>query len=176
MREWPAAEVIETARLTLEPLRVEHAAEMAPALDDVALHRFTGGRPASVEQLWQRYRQQAAGRSPDGTEGWLNWVVRHRASGAPIGTVQATVSPAGDRAGDRPQAQLAWVIATAHQGQGYAGEAAAGMADWLRGRGVRRLLAHVHPEHRASERVAERLGLVPTDVEVEGETRWASGP
>ena len=172
MREWPAAELIETARLTLEPLRVEHATEMAPVLDDVALHRFVGGQPASVDQLRERYRRQAASRSPDGTEGWLNWVVRHRASGAPVGTVQATIS----HDGDRPQAELAWVIATAHQAQGYAAEAATGMVDWLRGRGIRRLVAHVHPEHRASGRVAERLGLVRTDVTVEGETRWAGGP
>ncbi|MFL6127689.1 MAG: GNAT family N-acetyltransferase [Mycobacteriales bacterium] len=172
MREWPVAQVIETARLTLEPLRVEHAAEMAPALDDIALHRYIGGRPASVDQLWERYRQQSAGRSPDGTEGWLNWVIRHGASGTPVGTVQATVS----QDGEVRQAELAWVVATPCQRQGYAVEAAAGMVGWLRERGIRHLVAHVHPEHRASQRVAERLGLTETDVEVEGETRWASGP
>ena len=51
MLDWPVAELIETDRLTLEPLRVGHAAELAPALDDVALHRYIGGRPASVDQL-----------------------------------------------------------------------------------------------------------------------------
>ena len=136
------------------------------------LHRYIGGRPASVDELGERYRRQVVGRSPDGTEGWLNWVVRHRASGAPVGTVQATVS----QDGDRPRAELAWVIATAHQRQGYAVEAAAGMADWLIGRGIRRFVAHVHPEHRASERVAARLGLAATDVVVDGEVRWATGP
>jgi RimJ/RimL family protein N-acetyltransferase len=172
VREWPVAEVIETDRLILEPLRVGHAAEMAPALDDVRLHRYIGGRPASVDQLWERYRRQSVGWSPDGTEGWLNWVVRHRASGAAVGTVQATVS----RIGDLLQAELAWVVATGHQRRGYAAEAAAGMAGWLRGQGIDRFVAHVHPAHRASQRVAERLGLVRTDLLVEGETRWASDP
>lgn len=172
MRRWPAVEVIETDRLVLEPLRVEHAAEMAPVLDDVALHRYIGGRPASVDELSARYQQQAVGRSPDGTEGWLNWVIRCRASGLPVGTVQATVS----RDGQRRQAELAWVVATPCQRLGYAGEAAAGMAGWLRACGIPLLLAHVHPEHRASERVAERLGLAATGVVVEGETRWISGP
>jgi RimJ/RimL family protein N-acetyltransferase len=171
VRKWPAAEVIETERLVLEPLRVEHAAEMAPVLDDVALHRYIGGRPASVGELGDRYRRQAVGRSPDGTEGWLNWVIRCRASGQPVGTVQATVS----RDGRRRQAELAWVIGIPWQRLGYAVEAATGMADWLRGCGIPLLVAYVHPEHRASERVAERLGFTATDVVVEGETRWTSG-
>jgi RimJ/RimL family protein N-acetyltransferase len=170
--KWPAAEVIETDRLVLEPLRVEHAVEMAPVLDDIALHRYIGGRPASVRELSERYRRLAVGRSPDGTEGWLNWVIRCRASGEPAGTVQATVS----RDGLRRQAELAWVVATPCQRLGYAAEAAAGMAGWLRARGIPLLVAYVHPEHRASARVAERLGLIPTDVVVEGETRWTTGP
>ena len=172
MRRWPAAEAIETARLVLEPLRVEHAVEMAPLLDDVTLHRYIGGRPASLDELRERYRRQAVGRSPDGTEGWLNWVIRTRASGQPVGTVQATVS----RDGRRRQAELAWVVATPSQRQGYAAEAAAGMADWLRARGIPHLVAYVHPEHRTSGRVAERLGLIATDVVVDGEIRWTSGP
>jgi RimJ/RimL family protein N-acetyltransferase len=170
--DWPDAEVIETDRLVLEPLRPDHAAEMAPALDDVELHRYIGGAPASVDALWQRYQLQSVGRSPDGTEGWLNWVVRNRGTGAPVGTVQATVS----RPGGRLTAELAWVVATAHQRRGYAAEAAAAMAGWLRGQGVDGFVAHVHPEHRASQRVAERIGLTPTGVEVEGEIRWAGPP
>jgi hypothetical protein len=38
-RERPTAEVIETARFTLEPPRAEHTAEMAPLMDDTDLHR-----------------------------------------------------------------------------------------------------------------------------------------
>jgi len=34
----------------------------------------------------------------------------------------------------------------------------------------------VHPEHRASIRVAERLGLTATDIVVDGETRWTTAP
>ena len=49
-------EVIETARLSLEPLRADHAAEMAPLLDDEALHRYIGGHPATQRELRDRYR------------------------------------------------------------------------------------------------------------------------
>jgi RimJ/RimL family protein N-acetyltransferase len=169
-REWPTAEAIETARLSLEPLREDHAAEMAPLLDDDDLHLYIGGHPATPDELRARYRRLSVGQSPHGDQGWLNWIVRHRASGAAVGTVQATVS----RDAERLSAELAWMIATRHQRQGYASEAAAGMAAWLRQHGVHVLTAHVHPEHRASVLVAERLGLTATGIVVDGETRWTA--
>ena len=36
-----------TERLDLEPVEAHHAAELAPLLDDMALHEFTGGAPLS---------------------------------------------------------------------------------------------------------------------------------
>ena len=43
---WPRAEPLTTERLALEPLRPDHAHELAPVLADPALHAFTGGEPA----------------------------------------------------------------------------------------------------------------------------------
>jgi RimJ/RimL family protein N-acetyltransferase len=156
-----------TPRLVLEPLRVEHARELAPLLDDPALHEYTGGEPDSEEALGARYERQLAGHSPDGRETWLNWVVRDGASGAAVGTVQATV--AGD------EAELAWVIATARQGEGLATEAARAAQEWLRGQGVARFVAHVHPRHAASAAVARHLGMAPGEPRADGELRWAGG-
>ncbi|CAN5845036.1 GNAT family N-acetyltransferase [soil metagenome] len=167
---WPAAETIATARLTLEPLRVEHAAQMAPAFDDERLHEFTGGQPATLEQLRERYAKQVVGRSADGTQGWCNWVVRHRGTGAVVGTVQATLQAKHGRT----SAEIAWVVAVPHQGRGYASEAAAGMAAWLTKHGAQVLVAHAHPEHHASIGVARSLGLSPSDVIVDGEIRWTT--
>ncbi|MCM3660481.1 hypothetical protein M3148_05650 [Georgenia satyanarayanai] len=70
-----------TPRLDLEWLRVEHAEEMAPLLDDVLLHTYIGGTPATLSQLQAQYRRQVVGRSADGTERWLNWVLRRREDG-----------------------------------------------------------------------------------------------
>src|SRR3954449_683693 len=137
---------LRSARLDLEPLRVDHAAEAAVVFDDERLHRYIGGAPAGEEELRQRYAQQVAGRSSDGRELWLNWMVRHRASGALVGTVQATVRHRPRGGG---MAELAWTVATPHQHRGYAREAAAAMVGWLRHCGVDRFVAHVHPEHRA---------------------------
>jgi RimJ/RimL family protein N-acetyltransferase len=38
--------------------------------------------------------------------------------------------------------------------------------------GVEALVAHVHPTHEASVRVARYLGLTPTDLVEDGEIRW----
>lgn len=162
--------MINTARLTLEPLRVDHAAELAPALDDAELHRHIGGQPATLEQLHSRYEALVMGHSPDGAQGWLNWVVRRRGTGAVVGTVQATL----DRAAGGMSAGVAWVIALPYQGQGFAGEASDGMVGWLRQQGVHRVIADIHPGHKASIGVARRLGLTATDVVVDGEVRWSS--
>jgi len=164
---WPAAEVIETERLLLEPLRADHAVEMATVLDDERLHAFIGGRPATLDELRARYIRLVAGRSADGSQGWLNWVVRHRRIGVPVGTVQATL-----RSNGAVTAEVAWVIAAPHQRLGYAKEASAAMTGWLRHRGVEALVAHVHPSHEASIRVARYLGLTPTDLVDDGEVRW----
>lgn len=159
------AEPVPTDRLDLEPLRISHAAEAARAFADERLHTFTGGSPADEAALRDRYVLQLRGSSPDGRATWLNWMLRRRDSGELVGTVQATVRD--------DTADLAWVVAVPHQGQGYAREAALAMHDWLRVRGVARFTAHVHPEHAASSAVARALGLTPTDVVVDGETRWA---
>jgi RimJ/RimL family protein N-acetyltransferase len=50
------------------------------------------------------------------------------------------------------------------------------MAGWLRERGVAELSAYIHPDHRASNRVAEHLGLRPTAEIADGEVRWTSRP
>jgi RimJ/RimL family protein N-acetyltransferase len=167
---WPRAEPLTTQRLVLEPLRVEHAQEMAAVLCYPALHAFIGGTPSTEEQLSARYERQAAGQSPDGREGWLNWIVRDRETSAAVGTLQATISDTDQGR----SAELAWVIATSRQGQGLATEAAVAGRDWLRERGVEFFSAHIHPEHAASATVAHRLGLEATDRRQDGEVRWVS--
>lgn len=170
MHDWPAAEFLETPRLRLEPLRVEHAAEMVAVLADPSLFHFTGGAPPCEAELTSRYRLQAAGTSPDGREGWLNWVLRGDPADPPVGTVQATL-----REGDAERrAELAWVLAPSHQGQGLATEAADAVMRWLQGQGIRSFEAHIRPGHDASGGVARRLGMEPTSDRRGGETRWAT--
>ncbi|MEU6842343.1 GNAT family N-acetyltransferase [Streptomyces sp. NPDC046716] len=157
-------EPIRTPRLTLLPLALPHADEMAEVLADPALYTFTGGGPPSLGELRTRYARQVAG-SPDPDTDWLNWVLHVGTSGRLAGYVQATVT-------DGRTADVAWVVGTAWQGRGFAREAASGMAGWLAARGVAELVAHVHPLHHASAMVARDLGLTACGEDDEGETVW----
>lgn len=165
---WIEAAVLDGKRVSLEPLHVEHADELAPVLGDPLLHTFIGGEPADPVQLRARYRRQVVGRSQDGSQRWLNWLVRGREDAQALGTVQATVPEQEDGL----TAEVAWVIGTAHQGQGYAREAAGLMVTWPRRQGVDTVVAHVHPQHEASMAVARAVGLGATAAMVEGEVRW----
>jgi RimJ/RimL family protein N-acetyltransferase len=64
-------------------------------------------------------------------------------------------------------------VAVAHQGRGYAREAALAVQDRLRNGGIALFTAHIHPEHVASGGVARALGLSPTETGVDGEIRWS---
>lgn len=167
---WPAAPGLATERLVLEPVRVAHADEMAPLLDDDRLHAFTGGRPATLHELRERYARQLVGHSADASEHWCNWIARHRTSRSAVGWMQATVS-------GEPEAlvaEIAWTIAPRFQRRGYAREASAKVLTWLCAQGVGLFIAHIHPAHDASMAVARALGLTPTDQIAAGEVRWSS--
>jgi RimJ/RimL family protein N-acetyltransferase len=171
--EWLRAEPIETARLTLEPLRADHATEMVEVLADPRLYEYIGGAPPTPEQLRTRYALQVVGHSPDRRHGWLNWIARDRDAGGAVGTVQATLTATDGRR----DAEIAWVIGTMHQGRGYAKEAAAATMGWLRSHGTDTITAHINPDHEASMAVARYLGLAATEVIEDGEVRWESpGP
>ncbi|MGW0856357.1 GNAT family N-acetyltransferase [Streptomyces sp. NPDC002690] len=173
---WLTAVPLVTPRLSLEPLRVEHAHEAVSVFGDVRLHTWTGGTPDSLAQLEARYARQSAGRSPDGSQGWLNWMLRRTSDGVLIGTVQATLyrrPAAGHSTEASVEASVAWVIGVGHQGAGYGREGALAMASWLRARGVGELVAYIRPGHDASTGIARALGLRASGVVEDGEVRWS---
>ena len=150
--------------LRLDPLAVDDAAEMTNVLADPELYRVIGGSPPTEEELRERYQRQVVGRSADGHEEWLNWVVR--VDGVAVGYVQASVH-------DGRRAVVAWVIGTPWQGKGIATAAANRMLGLLVDRGVRTIDAYVAPGHLSSERVAARLGFAATgEHDDDGEQRW----
>lgn len=62
-------------RIELRRLRIEDAEMMAGVLADPALYEFTGGRPPTREDLVKQYAIQVRGRSPDGSESWINLII-----------------------------------------------------------------------------------------------------
>lgn len=162
-----ATEVVNTERLDLLPLRVEHAEEMATVLSDPALHTYIGGIPDTPQALRSRYQRMVAG-SPDPAVTWHNWVIRLRDEACLTGTVQATVTPSDHET----TTELAWVVGTPWQGRGIATEATRGLLAWLGGQPAQTVIAHIHPDHLASAAVATACGLAPTDEWHDGEIRW----
>ncbi|MET8154939.1 GNAT family N-acetyltransferase [Sphaerisporangium sp. NPDC005289] len=153
-------------RLRLDPLAPGDADEMVEVLAGDDLYTFIGGSAPTLPQLRAQYARQVAGGSPDGLQEWHNWIIRRQADGRAVGYVQATIMDDGRRA------EIAWVVGSLWQGQGYASEAAQAMVAWLGSRGVVRVQAHIHPDHAASAAVAHRAGLAPTSHFDDGEQLW----
>ena len=159
---------LETPRLELVPLLPHHADELVSALADDRLYHFTGGAALDLDELRQRFELWSNRRSPDGTELWLNWVIRHRENARSLGTVQATVVIGKERV----VADVGWMVWVQHQGRGYATEATQALVSWLFDCGVEEVVAHIHPAHAASGRVAAKIGIKPTEEWQLGERRW----
>lgn len=139
--------------LRLEPQTAAHAAELYPLLNDPELYVFTDDKgPASLAALTERLRSLESRSSPDGTEQWLNWIVRN-AHNTVIGYVQATVRPGGE-------AEIAYVFGRPYWGRGFATRA----CDWMLVRlaedyAVTRATATLDPRNTASLALLQRLGF-----------------
>lgn len=143
---------LDAGLLTLEPQTAAHADEMFAVLCDPAIYAYENQPPRSLEWLRARFARLEARRSPDGSEQWLNWVIR-LPSGELIGYVQATVRPEG-------RAAIAYELSSAHWGRGLARQAVDAMIAELVARyGVRGLTATLKERNLRSLRLLERLGF-----------------
>jgi len=147
-----------TTRTTLEPQLASHAAEMFDLLQDPRIYDYENEPPASQAWLRERYAKLETRRSGDGTEHWLNWIVRI-ASGEAIGYVQASVEPGG-------RAFVAYVVASRWWGQGLAFEAVKAMMDELReAYGAKRFIAVFKRRNERSRALLVRLGFQPVALD-----------
>ena len=164
-RAVPPMRTLHSPRLRLEPQCVRHAEAMFAVLCDPAIYTFENEPPASLAWLQQRFERLESRQSGDGSEWWLNWVLRRQdpgdaADGPLVGFVQASLH-LGDDDG-QPQAWVAYVLASAHWHQGLATEAVATMLDELAGPyGATRALAVYKQRNLRSERLLQRLGFAP---------------
>ena len=145
--------MIETKRLRCEPLTVAHADEMYPVLVDETMYAHVPEKPpSSVAALRTRYEFLRAGRSPDGGERWLNWVLRLRETSELIGFYQATVRPS--------TCSIGFVLNPTYWGRGYATEAGLAILTRLfESLGVATVTAEIDPRNSASIRLVRRLGF-----------------
>jgi RimJ/RimL family protein N-acetyltransferase len=154
-----------TPHLLLEPLKTQHAAEMAAVLADARLYEFTGGEPPTLDKLRRRYQLQVGGPASS-DEVWANWIIRERDSGCAAGYVQATLV----RDDTGWMALLGWLVGTQFQRRGFAVAAVTEVIQHLELCGIVRLQAHIADGNSASVAVATRVGFVRTDsLDDEGE-------
>ena len=147
-----------TDGLVLEPQVAAHAEELYPILRDPALYEYENDPPASLEALRARLARLESRTSPDGAEGWLNWVIR-LPSAEPIGFVQATVHADG-------RAAIAYELGSAYWGRGLARRAVEAMLSELaEAYAVQRFSAALKRPNLRSMRLLERLGFTPAPAQ-----------
>jgi RimJ/RimL family protein N-acetyltransferase len=141
-----------TERLTLRRLRPGDAAALHEVLGDpVAMHAYEHGFDEAETAQWivRQIHNYAA-------DGFGLWAVVLRETGQVIGDCGLTRQ---DVAGDEV-IEVGYHIARAHQGRGYATEAAHACVDWaFTHLGVDDVYAKVRDTNLASMNVAIRLGM-----------------
>jgi RimJ/RimL family protein N-acetyltransferase len=137
-----------TARLTLGPITPAHA-EAFIAFCATGASRFIGG-PAEARDAWEGAAICAGLWALRGFGPF--WV--SDAAGQPVGRV-GPYFPIW-----RTEPELTWVIYPAHQGKGYATEAALAARDWCDHQGLAPMVSLIDEDNAASLGVARRLRAV----------------
>jgi len=147
--------VVSVGKIVLEPQVAAHATEMYDVLSDPAIYEFENSPPESLTWLADRFRMLESRVSPDGTELWLNWVIR-LPTGALAGYVQATVAHDGT-------AQIAYELASRFWRQGIGSTAVAGMlAELAASYGVSNFRATLKARNYRSLALLKSLGFERT--------------
>jgi len=132
-----------------EMFRLLSASEIYEEMEEVP--------PASIEALRRRYEFLSKQSSPDGTEWWLNWIVRNAETNEAMGFVQATVVKA------KGSAAIAYVLHPRFWGKGYARMAVANMLEILRMTyKVKEFVATVNESNTASVKLLKHFSFKET--------------
>ncbi|MEO1131133.1 MAG: GNAT family N-acetyltransferase [Cyanobacteria bacterium J06639_1] len=142
---------IETQRLGLRPLRASDLEDLATIFADPAVMHFIGGVRSRVET--RRYLDSYIHHFE--TWGYGLWATIDKASGALIGRCGLV----HQEVEGRTQLEVGYLLAKAYWGRGLATEAAIAIRDFGLTVSDRPLIAIVHVDNRASQRVATKIGM-----------------
>ena len=143
---------IDTGTLTLEPQVAAHAQEMFVVLSDPAIYEYENEPPQSELGLRERFIALESRQSRDGSQQWLNWVIR-MPTGELIGYVQATIYTGGRTA-------IAYELHSDYWGRGLASQAARAVITHLVDtHHVSNLSAVLKKENHRSMRLLQGLGF-----------------
>ena len=150
--------VVEISELRLEPQTADHADEMFIVLSDPAIYEYENTPPESPTWLRDRFLRLESRQSADGSEAWLNWVIR-LPNQRLIGYVQASVYADG-------RAAIAYILNSAHRGRGLARRAVQAMiAELAAQHQARSFSAVLKRQNFRSSGLLKRLGFTLANAE-----------
>jgi RimJ/RimL family protein N-acetyltransferase len=142
-----------TERLELRRTRIEDAAAMFEALRHPEMYAFIPrAAPKAEADVADRFARVMQETAPGRAEQWLNWTVWLRETGAPLGTIEATVS--ADRG-----VSIGYLFDPRVWRRGYAREAVSAMLHLIIASGAVRFEASIDIRNLASKALAQSLGF-----------------
>jgi RimJ/RimL family protein N-acetyltransferase len=141
---------------------VGDAEKVAGLWADEKVTRYIGGKPQTAEESWGRLLRDVGHWR---LLGFGYWVLEEKATGEFVGEAglsdyrREIVPELGS------VAEAGWVLAASKHGMGYATEAVLAVLGWGREHlGDSTVACMIHPENRASVRVAEKCGFRQREV------------
>jgi RimJ/RimL family protein N-acetyltransferase len=130
---------LETDRLLLRMWREEDFEPYAKICEDADVMRYLGGKPFNRLEAWRQFAYLIGHWH---LRGYGHWAVEEKATGSLVGRI-GFLNPAG-----WPGFEIGWTLGRESWGKGYELD-------------KDHVISLIHPENRASIRVAERLGEKP---------------
>jgi [ribosomal protein S5]-alanine N-acetyltransferase len=162
---------LNTGRIRLRPPALLDAAALYDLFNDPEVMHGLGQEPvaapeqarAIVERWIAAWRRDALGPFVIETAGPSRRLVGE--AGLMIFDTRGWTASTWADAGSHAQPELGWALIRAHWGRGYATEAAAAIRAWAyEHRSIEQLVSLISSDNVRSQRVAERLGAVPTET------------
>lgn len=149
------ASAIDTPRLCLRSLESDDLDRLTEIWTDPEVAHRLITRPRTRAEVAERLAEMQAHARRFGM-----WGIELRATGELIGRCGFYPYAGEGRLGEAPEPELAYLLAREHWGRGLAAEAARAALDALvQAQRPARVVALVRPEHVASRRVLEKLGM-----------------
>jgi RimJ/RimL family protein N-acetyltransferase len=163
--DWP----LETERLVLRPFEEGDLEDVYAMQSDAEVARWLYDEPRTLEETRAHLARKIAATGFAAEGDWLSAAVVERESGQCIGDLALHWVSEQHKTGE-----IGFIVNPAHQGRGYATEAARAVLAWgFDGMGFHRIIGRLEARNTASARVLEKLGMRREGLLVENE--WVKG-
>ena len=162
---WP----LRTERLVLRPFAADDLEPLYAIYSDEGVARWLYNEPRSLEETREQLARKVGGASLGGEGEWLSAAAVLAETGELVADIALLWASEAHR-----QGELGFVVHPAHQGNGYATEAARPLLAFaFETLGLHRVVGRLEPRNAGSARVLEKLGMRREAHLVENE--WVKG-